>query len=145
MAAFEAIYSAGVPAAALTWCGPANRYEVCGVCPIPFLRWLFPDTHVRWYNSSPSTVVLDQLEEVVAGCHRDSRMVPLALVNLVSMLHSRCRIELHGLVEIDDEPASVLGSQLRSVRVFRCGALPVMRVGCACCSDLHSRHIIVLV
>ena len=104
-----------------------------------------PRRMYRWYNSSPSTVVLDQLEEVVAGCHRDSRMVPLALVNLVSMLHSRCRIELHGLVEIDDEPASVLGSQLRSVRVFRCGALPVMRVGCACCSDLHSRHIIVLV
>ena len=80
----------------------------------------------RWYNSSPSTVVLDQLEEVVAGCHRDSRMVPLALVNLVSMLHSRCRIELHGLIEIDDEPASVLGSQLRSVQVY----VPLYRFAC---------------
>ena len=39
-------------------------------------------------------------------------MVPLALVNLVNMLKSGCRLELQGLIEVDDAPGSVLCSQV---------------------------------
>lgn len=85
--------------------------------PMPSLRrlWLeqlqlpFPS---RWYNASSSTEQLGALEEVVVGCNRESRMVPLALVNLVNMLRSRCRLELQGLIEVDDAPGSVLCSQV---------------------------------